>query len=100
MIKTRVNTSQDNVNIVESCGPYFGVDPEKGSQTRRAPMKTKPAKKLVRTTAENQEENSKSVAALFLFMTYLFLFAQLTRSTQLSYTISFSRRLQKKCSSE
>ena len=77
------------MKIDENCGPHFGVDSEKGSHTRREPVKTKLASKHVRTTAENQKKNSRSVAALTFFpRDMLFLFVQLTRSTQLSYFLS------------
>ena len=54
------------MKIVESCGPHFGLSSEKESHTRRAAVETKSANKYVRTTTENQKENSRSVSALFL----------------------------------
>ena len=81
----RMNTSQHNVKIVESCGPYFG------SHTRHKPVKMKPANQHGRTTTENQEENSRLMSVLFLSPSdILFLFVQLVQVTQFSYSVSFS----------
>ena len=63
--KMQVNTRQDNVKIVNSCGPHFGVSSEKGSHTRHKLVKAKLENKHVRTTTENQKENSRSVSAIF-----------------------------------
>ena len=90
---------------IESClkvaAPNFGVSFEKGFQTRRAAVETKSANKYIRTTTENQQENSRFVSAPSLSLSLsrslsprdmLFLFVQLTQATQLLYSVSFSRR--------
>ena len=55
-------------------------------------------------TCDLQQKNMKKIQGLCLFSfsprDVLFLFVQLTQSTQLSYTFSFSWQLLKKCSSE
>ena len=44
--------------------PISGWAPKKEPHTRCEPVKTKPVDKHVRTTTENQEENSRSVSVL------------------------------------
>ena len=94
-----MNTSQEDVKTDKSYEPYFLDDLRKRSHTRRAPVETKSANKYVRTTTENQKENSRSVSVLFPRGMW-FLNVQRTRLTQLSYSVSFSRRLLKKCRGE
>ena len=61
-----------NVKTVQSCGPHFWVISENGSHARREPLKMEPVNKHVRTPVENQEENSRSVSALFLLKSCCF----------------------------
>ena len=63
--------------------------PLRGSHTRHKHVKMKPANKHIRTTTENQEENSWSVSVLFLLMTCCFSYPV----TQFSYAVSFSQWL-------
>ena len=77
-----MNTCVDNVKL------------QKVSHIRCAALETKPANNHIRTTKENQQENSMSVSAIsFPPYDMLFLFVQLTLVTQFSYPLIFSRRL-------
>ena len=49
---------------VKDCGLHFGMSSENGSHTRCTAVEMKPVNKQVRTTTENQKENSKSMSAL------------------------------------
>ena len=98
-LKTRVNTIQDNVKIVECCGTHFGVNSENGSHTRCEPLKTTPANKHVRTTRKSRKK-IESLCLLFLSPHGVVFFVQQMRATQFSYAVSFSRRLLKNYSSE
>ena len=70
----------------EIFGSHFGVSLEKEPHTRRKPVQMKPANKHAQSTTENQEENPRSVAALFLSSWYVGLFLQQTWSTQFTYS--------------
>ena len=69
---SELKTRYGNVRTAESCGPHFEVTSKKSSHSRRTAVETKPANKFVWTTTENQEENSRSVIALFLHEMFLF----------------------------
>ena len=96
------------MKTTKGCGPHFGMISEKSFHTRRATVETKPTDKHVIITIESQQGNSRSFSACLLACSLSlslslsprdrFLFVQLTRSTQLSYSVSFSRCLLKKCS--
>ena len=76
------------MKTAEGCGHHFGMSSKKRSHIRRAAVETKPANEYVRTTSENLKEVSRSVSALSFSFQNLFLFVQITWSTQLSYSLS------------
>ena len=104
-IKTTIEYQLQRCKYRRKLRSHFAVSFEKGSYTRHAALEMKPTNKHVRTITENQEENSRSVSALSCSLSLSshgmwFLFVQLTRTTQFSYSLSLSWRLLKKCSSE
>ena len=76
----------------------LGVGSEKGPYTRCKPVKTKQANKHIRT--RKYRKRIQSLSLLSLSSHDMFRFAQLTWSTQLSYSLSFSQWLLTNCSSE